>query len=179
MGKKELIEKILTDAKERASGLEEEALNQVRQIQERTRETELQLEAENEALIRDRISAIMENARSQAELEAKKLILAAKWKVIQQLSEQVKQAVLNSPNYPVLLKQMAEKYARGETKVRLSPADTERYGKQLMVSLGNPVPISGGMLVERPREEIDCSIDSMLNQVVDENITELAKILFS
>ncbi|MEO0021202.1 MAG: V-type ATP synthase subunit E [candidate division WOR-3 bacterium] len=178
MGKKELIEKILSDARLRAAAIRAEAINEVRQIEQREREAEERLQAENEMLIRYRVNMILENARSQAQLEVKKMILSARWGVIERIKERTKYAVMNSPEYPELLKRLVEKYAGPKAKVHLSPEDTDRYGKHLRVELGEPVPISGGMLIRREREEIDLSLDSILTQVLEENITALAEVLF-
>lgn len=178
MGKKELIEKILSDARLRADIIRAQAANEVRQIEQREREAEEKLQAENERLTHYRVNVILENARSQAQLEAKKLILSAKWRLIERIKERTKSAVINSPEYPMLLKRLAEKYAGTGAKVHLSPEDTDRYGQQLGVELGEPVPISGGMLIRREREEIDLSLDSVLTQVLEENIATLAKVLF-
>jgi len=179
VGKKELIEKILSDARLRAAAIRAEAGNEVRQIEQREREAEERLQAENEMAIRYRVNMILENARSQAQLEAKKMILSAKWRLIERLKERTKYAVINSPEYPELLKRLAEKYASPGTKVHLSPEDTDRYGKQLGVELGEPVPISGGILIRGEREEIDLSVDSILTQVLEENITAMGEVLFS
>jgi vacuolar-type H+-ATPase subunit E/Vma4 len=178
VGTKELIEKIIADARERVRIIEADTAIRLRAITDQGQEISARLRAENKARIRSRLDAIMENARSQAELEAKKIILAAKWRLISQIAEQVKQQIVKSPDYGEILKRLAAKYAIQEATVHLSPADTRQFGLQLKVKLGEPVPISGGMIVRRAREEIDFSLDSVLNQVLEEMITELATILF-
>jgi vacuolar-type H+-ATPase subunit E/Vma4 len=178
VGTKELIEKIISDAREQVKAIEADTAKRLKAIDEQRQALEAKLRAENDERIRNRIAAIMENARSQAELEAKKIILAAKWQLLTRIADQVKQSIIKSPDYGNILKKLAHKYADQEATVHLSPADTRQFGTQLNLKIGEPVPISGGVIIRRPREEIDCSLDSVLNQVLEATISELAAILF-
>jgi vacuolar-type H+-ATPase subunit E/Vma4 len=178
VGTKELLDKILSDARERVQAIEAETAGQVKAIEGRGQEIEAKLKAENEVRIRNRVDAILENARSRGQLEAQKIILSAKWRLITKVAEQVKQSILKSPEYGKILKLLIQKYADSNAKIHLSPADTENFGPQLKVRLGEPVPISGGLIIRSLKEDVDLSLDSILNQVLEETITQLATMLF-
>lgn len=178
VGKRELIDKILADARLRAEAILQEADHEVQLIHRRLEEAKKRLEIETEEKIRLRVNSILENARSRGELEAKKMILAAKWRLIEKLKERIRTEVVNSPEYPILLKRLAIKYGGPDTKVHLSPADKDRYGNQMEIELGEPVAISGGMLIRREREEVDLSLETLLDRVIEENITAISEIVF-
>ncbi len=174
------MDKIISDAQERAKAIQAEKDEQLRHIEERLKETEAKLRAESEELLQRRTSAILENARSKGELERKKMLLAAKWRVIERVCEEAKEAILSSSEYPDILVRLIDRYAREEDAVvHLSPQDTEKYGKKIGVKLGEPVPIAGGIIIRTGRAEFDLSLDSMLNVARDELITQLAQMLFS
>jgi len=180
VGTRELLDKIIADAEERAKAIQTERAEQEHQIAERLKETEARLRAESEELLRKRTAAILENSRSRAELEKKKLLLAVKWRIIGQVCEEAKKAVLTSPDYPETLNRLIARYARGEEVViHLSPQDTAEYGKKLKAKLGEPMPIAGGLVIRTRDAEFDLSLDSLLNIAKDELITQLARLLFS
>lgn len=178
MGTKELIDRILEEARERAAAIRKEKEQQVLEIEERVREYETRLVAEQREQIKNRVETILKNSRSRAGLECQKIMLQAKWRVIDRVWKEAKEKIINSPDYGAILKRLAQRYAQPDSTVHLSEADKNRYGSELQVRLGEPVAIAGGMIIRTGREEIDLSLDSLLNSVQEELITELAQVLF-
>ncbi len=179
MGTSELVEKILNDARARVAALQEEKNQRLAEIRGRVEALKAKLAAENETRIEQTRRAILERVRSQAALEAKKIILAARWEILDLVFNMAREKILSSPEYPSIIRSLVKKYASGEASVHLSPADTKKFGSKLGVKLGEPVAISGGLIVRRGREEVDLSLDAILTQVKEELITELARTLFS
>lgn len=178
MGTKELVDKILADARKRVAAIDAEREREVKEIEERLKQTEERLKREQKERIEKRVSVILENKRSRARLEAKKILLEAKWNVIEKICEKAKDAIVKSPQYGSILKRLVEKYADDDATVHLSENDRARLGSQLRVKLGEPVPISGGLIIRKEKEEIDLSLDSALNLAREELLTELAQTLF-
>ncbi|MEO0019347.1 MAG: V-type ATP synthase subunit E [candidate division WOR-3 bacterium] len=178
MGTKELVDKILADARERVAAIDAEREKEIKEIEERLKQTEERLIREQRERVEKRVGVILENAKSKARLEAKKILLEAKWRVIEKICERARDAILKNPEYVAILKRLLEKYAGADATVHLSENDRARFGSQLGTKLGEPVPISGGAIIRKGKEEIDLSLDSILNLAKEELITELAQTLF-
>ncbi|MGQ9707317.1 MAG: V-type ATP synthase subunit E [bacterium] len=179
MGTKELIDKIIDDARTQASAIRAKMEKEVKEIKERLRQQETRLTTEQKEQIKKNVELILNNSRSRARLECRKILLEAKWRLINRVCEWAKEEIVKSPDYATILKRLAQKYAGRDSTVHLSQGDKNRYGTELGVNLGEPVPISGGMIIRSGREEIDFSLDSVLNEVQEELITELYQTLFS
>jgi len=178
VGTKELIDKILGDAHEKVAAIDAEREKEVKEIEERLKQTEERLTREQKERIEKWVGVILENARSRARLEAKKILLEAKWRVIEKVCEKARDAIVKSPEYRAILKRLIEKYAGPDATIHLSENDKARFGSQLGAKLGEPVPIAGGLIIRQGKEEIDLSLDSILNLVKEELITDLSQILF-
>lgn len=178
MGETELLEKIRAGGQEQVRELEAARDRELAAIAER-REAEL---ARLEQEFRERKDAsrrlILDRARSRAELEGRKAILAARWRVIERVMEQAGEMLRADPEYPELLQELARRYAGPETVIRLSEADTARFGPGLKPRPGEPADISGGLLVISGRQVIDCSLDESLSGMKGELAGLVARELF-
>lgn len=192
MGTSELIKKILADARAQVEAILREKERQIAEVQRRATATQAQLKTENAQKIRERTQAILDNARSRAELEKKKILLQARWGVINSVCEKAKQAILSRPDYLTLLQHLIEKFAPPGATVHLSPADSARFNRaprhserseeslvfySLTFRIGEPLPISGGVVIQHGREKFDLSLDTVLSEARDDLITALARNL--
>ena len=112
-------------------------------------------------------------------MERRKLLLAARWKAIERVFEEVRRRAVEGERYVELLRAIAGRHASEGAIVRLSREDTERYGGSLGVKVGEPVGISGGALVETGRQVLDYSLDEALAAVRAKMASELDRMLLS
>ncbi len=186
MGTAELIEKIYADARLKVTAIQEEKKRALAEIEQRTQNVIETLKREIAERREQRIQAMNEQARSQAQLEGRKIVLEAKWQVIDSVGTEAKKAILSSPDYPKIIEKIVKKYASPQSSIHLSPNDTKRWGKVAGITPGEPAPITGGVIIRLAaaghvagKEELDLSLDTILNQVREEFCTELAAILFA
>lgn len=174
-----LVEKILADARAQVAAILREKEQQLSEVEKRKVVTIEQLKAANAKKVQERTQAILDNARSRAELERKKILLQARWRIIDSVCQKAKEAILSRPDYLALVRRLIEKYARPDATVHLSLADTARFNpSSLTVHRGEPLPISGGVIIQHGKEKIDLSLDTVLSEARDDLITELNRILF-
>lgn len=186
MGTAELIEKINADARLKVTAIQEEKKRTLAEIEQRTQKVIETLKREIAERREQRIRAINERARSQAQLEGRKIVLEAKWQVIDLVCTEAKRVILSSPDYPQIIETLVKKYASTKSSIHLSPNDTKRWSKVAGITPGEPAPITGGVIIRvsaaghvAGKEELDLSLDTILNQVREEFCTELAAILFT
>jgi vacuolar-type H+-ATPase subunit E/Vma4 len=159
MGAGELLEKIRLDGRERVAAVEAERVREVEEIT-RHRDAELgALEREFGERTSHLVMRIGERARSQARLERRKALLAAQWQVVDRVLGRARAMLLDDPDYPGLLKQLAAQHVGAV--VRLSKTDTERFGRDFKDRLGEPADVAGGLLVVQGRQVTDLSLDEV------------------
>jgi vacuolar-type H+-ATPase subunit E/Vma4 len=186
VGTAELIEKIHADARLKVTAIQEEKKRALAEIEQQTQKIIETLKKENAERLEQRIRAMNDRARSQAQLEGRKIVLEAKWQMIDLVCTEAKKVILSSPDYPKIIEKLVKKYASPQASIHLSPDDTKRWGKVAGITPGEPVPITGGVIIRvaaaghaAGKEELDLSLDTILNQVREEFCTELAAILFA
>ncbi len=174
-----LVEKILADARAQVAAILREKEHQLSEMEKRKVALIEQLKAENAKKVQERTQAILDNARSRAELERKKILLQARWRIIDSVCQKAKEMVLSRPDYLALVRRLIEKNAQPDATIHLSIADTARFNpSSLTVRIGEPLPISGGVIIQHGKEKIDLSLDTVLSEARDDLIAALNRILF-
>ena len=129
-----------------------------------------------------------------AQLECRKLELAAKQGMIQKAFDQALDSLLNLPeqDYVKLLAALAAKAARtGKEQVILSQKDRTRYGKQAVTAANEALggkgnltlsqesrPIKGGLILSDGDVEVNCTFETLVRLQRGELEREVAKVLF-
>ncbi|MEO0071056.1 MAG: V-type ATP synthase subunit E [candidate division WOR-3 bacterium] len=174
-----LVEKILADARAQVAAILREKEHQLSEMEKRKVALIEQLKAENAKKVQERTQAILDNARSRAELERKKILLQARWRIIDSVCQKAKEMVLSRPDYLALVRRLIEKNAQPDATIHLSIADTARFNPSSpTVRIGEPLPISGGVIIQHGKEKIDLSLDTVLSEARDDLIAALNRILF-
>ena len=131
---------------------------------------------------------------SNAKLEARKQILAAKQELVEQAFDTALEQLLALPEeeYTALLASLAAKAAdTGREKVALSQKDRARYGKaavtranellgdrgHLTLSEGTR-DIRGGLILEGDQVEVNCSFETLIRGQKEAATAQVARILF-
>lgn len=178
MGSTELLEKIFADARAKVAAIQEEKERRLAEVEERTKSVIEKLKRESAELVNQRVRQMIERARGQAKLERRKIVLEAKWQAIDRVFSEAKKAILSSPDYPQIVAQLANRYANSDASIHLSAEDTKRWNPRVGIKLGEPAPITGGLIVRSGRMTIDLSLDTVLMVIREELSAELAAVLF-
>ena len=136
----------------------------------------------------------VERLASVAELEAKKMTLAAKQEVLDRAFDKALQDLtqLSEEKYVALLAALAVKAAStGNEKIILSPADRSRYGvkvaemansalgKQGKLTLSEETrDIKGGLLLSDGDVEVNCAFETLVRLTRNQIAGDVAKVLF-
>lgn len=178
MGTAELLEKIRADGRARVAEIEADRDSKVRDIVGRQSAEVAELERDRRERTGREVRLIAERAKSRTRLDRRKALLEAKWQVIGEVLDSARSRVLADGRYGALVKGLAAKHAGKDGVVRLSEADTERFGRELGVRTGDPVKIQGGLIVEAGRQVLDFSLEESLAAIRGELAPELAGLLF-
>ena len=135
-----------------------------------------------------------ERLASVAQLEARKLELAAKQEMLQKAFDKALERLLTLPEeqYFVLLSELAVKAARtGREQVILSQKDRTRYGKQAVTAANEKLgdkghltlsqesrPIKGGLILSDGDVEVNGTFETLVRLQRGALDREVAKVLF-
>ena len=135
-----------------------------------------------------------ERLASVAQLEARKLELAAKQEMLQKAFDKALERLLTLPEeqYIVLLSELAVKAARtGREQVILSQKDRTRYGKQAVTAANEKLgdkghltlsqesrPIKGGLILSDGDVEVNGTFETLVRLQRGALDREVAKVLF-
>ena len=135
-----------------------------------------------------------ERLASVAQLEARKLELAAKQEMLQKAFDKALERLLTLPEeqYIVLLSELAVKAARtGREQVILSQKDRTRYGKQAVTAANEKLgdkghltlsqesrPIKGGLILSDGDVEVNGTFETLARLQRGALDREVAKVLF-
>ena len=178
MGTTELIEKIRADGQARGEEINNERDNKIAEIRAHHAEELKELRKKYQDRIESETRMIKERARSRARLERRKRILAAKWAVIDHVLELAQQRVVENSDYVQLLKDIIKRFGSAGAVVRLSPKDTKKFAGKVNAKLGEPAPITGGVVIQAKKVLLDFSLEESLAAIREEMAAELAGLLF-
>lgn len=135
-----------------------------------------------------------ERLASVAQLEARKLELAAKQEMLQKAFDTALACLLDLPEdkYVALLADLAVRAARtGSEQVILSQKDRTRYGKQAVTAANEKLgdrgrltlsqetrPIRGGLILSDGDVEVNCTFETLVRLQRGELDRQVAKVLF-
>lgn len=178
MGTTELLDKIRDDGRKRVAEIEADRDQKVGEVAERGSAEVAELEREWHGRTERETRLIAERARSRARLDRRKALLGARWHAIGQVFDKARDRLLADGRYGTLVKQVAARHAGRDGVVRMSQADTARFGKMLEAEVGEPVEIDGGLIIEAGRQVLDFSLQESLAAIRDELAPELAGLMF-
>ena len=188
MGKQDIIDRILSDAKAEADAVLQEAASRAENIQKSAEEAAQseRKKAENEAA--KKREALLEGRRAAARLDAKKIALAGKRRVIDVVYGRAedKLSKLEESASLSLIQSLLKQYAERGDEVVLAEGYPYLAGvkklsvvreKELKVS-DEGAKISGGVILRNDSADRDLSLASLLAADKEEHQAELASMLF-
>ncbi|MEO0115164.1 MAG: V-type ATP synthase subunit E [candidate division WOR-3 bacterium] len=125
--------------------------------------------------------SILDRTATEAKLEQRKLLLKAKWEIIDNIFATAERRFLELPEYLTLLKDLITRHTSEENcEVIINPDDKAQIANQFPnVRLIEDPTIKGGIIIRTGRTEMNFTLDALLCRLKEELIIELAKILFS
>ena len=181
MGLETVKEEILSSSKEQANSLVAEARKESSRIM---RETEKRIEAmkeKSEAETKKMLDLIKRQELASAELENKKMLLEAKKQIIESIFIEAKKGLegLDDKKREAYLKKLLEK-AKNESEV-MNVYCNKRDSKFLKGFNLETIDIIGGLMAENREKtiRIDCSFETMLQSIKENELQNINKILFA
>lgn len=192
-----IIDRILSDARQRASQIEVEGRAGIQSIQSQCEETVRNLQEAS----RKKAERLAEDQRrrllSMAELDIRKEVLALKQEMIGTAFERAISKLLegDEERYSALLKRLIlNGDPEGDEELILNQKDRKRIHDGFIRGINETLlkahkkgemrlsresrPIRGGVILRRGRKEVNCSIESIIYAKRDELEAIVARILF-
>jgi len=192
-GMEAIVAKILNDAQKEAQGTIDDAKAKA---EGKKAELLAKLEKEKAASLKNAEQLAAERGArivSSAELEAKKMQLAAKRSVIDEAFDLAMKRLCELPAeeyFALLLKLSSSVTGSGEELV-LNPKDREAFGEKLVsrindrlagkgkVALSNEtVKAAGGVIIKSENAEINSTFEAIVKSLLEELVPQIAKVLF-
>lgn len=178
MGASELLERIRKDGRDRAAVIRSEKEAALAEIHARLTNELERIAAEARARAALEAARIVERTRGRAGLTVRNAKLAARWQALHDVVATAERRVVDDGSYGELIAGLVQKYARPDSEVRLSEADTRRFGGRLSVKPAVPVAISGGVLIRNDRQELNFVLRDALVAESEAQASELSRLLF-
>ena len=192
-GIEKITGRIAADASQEIAAIQAEARRQADEIAGRY-EAQARRESED-ILARGRRAADerVERLASVAQLDARKLELAAKQEMLSKAYDLALEKLVNLPDkdYVTLLADLAVKASStGKEAVIFSQKDRTRYGKQVVTQANERLkdghltmseqtrPIQGGLILSDGDVEVNCTFETLVRLQRGEMDREVAKVLF-
>ena len=180
-----IVEKILQEAREKASSLKAEALKEKEAFIKEAEREAADLKEKILKTTREKAVKAERCALINTNLEARKELLREKQLLISQCFHKAGEA-LNSfspPEYQHLIKGILSKIKeKNVTEILFSKLDKEKLTPEFLKSLSWPSSLADlpyGFALKGERIYIDCTLEKMMEMVKPELIQEVATVLFN
>jgi V/A-type H+-transporting ATPase subunit E len=192
-GIEKITARIAEDVQAEISAIEAESARQTLELQQKYQEMAMR---EHDAVLghgRVRAAEREQRLAGMAALEAKKQVLSAKQQLLSQVFELAEQRLCQMPagEYVSFLASLVTSAAKsGQEQIILSPKDKEQYGAAVVTEVNkrwkngkfslaeNCRDIKGGFLLSQGDVEINCTFESLIDQLRGELTLQVAQILF-
>ena len=193
-GLERIIPRITADVQAEIEAIETEAAVQSEEIRQKYQEAAHKEQAVLLERGRNAAAERVYRLSGVAALEAKKEILAAKQELIAQVFAKAEQTLCRLPaqEYVYLLATLAAGAAQsGQEQIILSPQDRARYGTSVIKAANSrrqngaftlaekSREIKGGLLLSQGDVEINCSFESLIQQLRAELTPQVVRLLFA
>lgn len=195
MKAEQVVEKILSEARQEAQRILSEAQEQARQKRQALEESLKAYRAETDKLAEQAAEDKRARMLAAARMNLQKQILAAKRALLQEVFEKARQqinAMEDGPYLELMGRLLMQAVATGDEEVIVGKNETRitpEFLKQINKKLGpgykgnlRPAPekadLDGGFLLRRGKVQVNCSTGVLLEQIREETEIELADKLF-
>ncbi len=181
MGLEAVKEEIIRNAKAQEETLIAEAKNEARKIMKETEKKIEEIREKNNAELKKRADIIKKQELASAELENKKMLLEAKKQLIESVFSEAKNKVesLDEKKRMAYIKKLLEK-AKKDIEVEYVYCNKKDL-KLLKDFSPEAIDITGGLITENKDKtvRVDYSFDTMLQNIKENELQSINRILFS
>ncbi|MCI2106730.1 MAG: V-type ATP synthase subunit E family protein [Intestinimonas sp.] len=195
-----ITDRIDQDAQQEINALTAKAQSEAAEI---TARYKAQAERETQAILQKGTAGAalrQERLASVAQLEARKMVLAAKQEMVEKAFERAMKNMVSLPDadYIALLAKLAAVASdTGREQIILSQKDRTRFGKQIVARANELLekegshahpgkltlseesrPMMGGLILRENRVETNCTFETLIHVQRDELAASVAKALF-
>lgn len=193
-GIEKITARIETDAKSEIAEILREGEEKAERIRADYRAQADAAAKEADAAGKDAAKRQAERLEGAAEMEAKKMLLAAKQSCMDEAFNMAREKLLSLPDgqYSDLLAKIAAKASRsGKEEIILSPKDKERVGAKVaekvnMLLKNGKLTVAdetrdmdGGLILRDGQVEVNCAFETQLRVLRESMTAEVAAILFA
>lgn len=170
--------KIAADAKARVKEIRAEFAERCKKLEEEHEERKKAYREETRKLAQTEDGRIRREILTQARLQARKEILAARHELMNQVLAKAAEKFTESENYPALLARIFAEHG-SRTHVLLSAGDCKRFAKSVWAKRADEAPIRGGVILRTSKRDLNFSIDAAFEALDEELTLQIAEILYS
>jgi len=181
--------RILREAQEEADAMKAKAESEKEAIIREAKEQSEEITSRSSAKSLKDVQILKERRHSVAELEARKMRLAAKQEMIDEsFSESMKEfASMDPGEYTAFLLKQLEPFRNQKGEILLNARDKEAVGTELSNKLAGSslvigegtVPIEGGFILRQGSISMNASLEKYMENEKKEITAQIADILFS
>lgn len=189
MSIEKITARILQEAKDEAAALAAKAAEEQSVLLQNAREEAAALTLNRQQKAQTDARVLKERRQSVAELEARKLHLAAKQDLIEEAFEKAADSLANMEpaEYKAFILSLLEPYRNQVGEIILNERDQKRLSRELRLELSDSplavaeetADIKGGFILCQGCVSINASIEKLLEQARGEITAQIAETLFS
>lgn len=182
-----ITDKILSEAREEAQKLLEKAQQESWDVLAKAKEHAEAISKDEEKKAKTDARLLMERKVSVAELEARKLRLAAKQQAIEKCFNQALDRLsnMNQLDYIKLIVKAVKDTGVTDGELILNQRDRDSVGAKVVELVGGSLTLSkdtinakGGFVLRKGSVEINSTLETMVNAVKEEMTPQVVEILF-
>ena len=180
MGLELVKDEIIASAKKEAEEILAKADTDVKEIAQRVKQEIDEYRAKLSEKIAGELRSLKDNELSRSRLESRKAALEAKSKLIGEVFEQAKEKLYHEST-DERKKRMSSLFGIAKSSISVGSVLAKPEDKQFFSGLNvQNADLSGGFLVTDKEGEVslDFTYDTILDQIKEKELSEIAKILF-
>jgi len=169
--------KIKADAKAQVKEIEDSYKARMQELERSHKEQAEAYRAETKELSKQEAERIHRELLSQARLQARRQILAAKHELVQEAISRASSSLIKSKGYPALVGRIVQEHGKN-SQVLLSDSDKKRFKSSSWAKKASTCDITGGVVLRTPTHDVNFSLDAAFESLGESLSLELAEVLF-
>ncbi|MEO0091692.1 MAG: V-type ATP synthase subunit E [candidate division WOR-3 bacterium] len=180
MSIEKLTNTIIKSAQQKANEIKEKYEQEIVKLKQITDEQIIKLTQENNEKVARQQTLIEIQSISNAQVDAQKKILQAKWSIIDQIFSQAIEKFVSSDKYYQILNEIIKKHFADDIEIIVASQDYSQLQKfQPNLKLVPTNNLNHGIIIKKSHIELNYSLDRIVKSLKSELIIELSKLLFT
>lgn len=180
MSIEKLTQTIINTAQQKAREINEKYEQEIAKLKESTNAQIVKLTDEHHNKITQQKALLKTQAISNAQVDAQKEILQAKWTIIDQIFNLAIEKFISSDKYYQILNDIIKSHYDNDAEIIVASSDYNQIQKLMpnkkLIPDNN---LSRGIIIKKSRIDLNYSLDRIIKSLKNELIVELSKLLFT